>query len=122
EWLPTKLHEQVSLWGLVPAAVGIATGMTVVTQTSEVSHTPPPIVVRDDLLASRVSAIHPSSFLFRRADLLALPEGVDENIPASYGEDYDLLLRLAQSGPIASVQGALVVVHWDRVSHFAGRW
>jgi hypothetical protein len=93
-----------------------------VTQTGEVARIPPPLVVRDDLLASRVSAIHSSSFLFRRTDLLALPDGVDESIPASYGEDYDLLLRLTESGPIASVQQPLVVVHWDRVSYFAGRW
>lgn len=36
EWLPTKLHEQVGLWRQVPQAVGIATGMTVVTQDGDV--------------------------------------------------------------------------------------
>jgi hypothetical protein len=47
---------------------------------------------------------------------------VDEDLPASYGEDYDLLLRATRFGPVLSVQEALVTVHWDRTSFFSGRW
>jgi GT2 family glycosyltransferase len=47
---------------------------------------------------------------------------VDEALPASYGEDYDLLLRAAKLGHVLAVAEPLVLVHWNRVSFFAGRW
>lgn len=122
EWTPDKLAAQVRLWDRAPSAVGVSSGMKIVTQSGEVIRTPPPLVTHEEFFASRVPEIHPSSFLFRRSDLCALPGGVDEGIPYSYGEDYDLLLRLTSSGPIVSVQEPLVVIHWDRVSYFAGRW
>ena len=47
---------------------------------------------------------------------------VDEDIPGSYGEDYDWLLRAARLGPIAVVEEPLVLVHWGKQSYFADRW
>ncbi|MFS0853049.1 glycosyltransferase family 2 protein [Microbacterium sp. 179-I 3D4 NHS] len=122
EWTPTKLREQVALWARFPGAVGVSAGIEIVTPSESIVRIPPEVTTRSDFLASRVGEIHPSSFLFRRADLLELPSGVDEKIPHSYGEDYDLLLRLSEQGHIVSVERPLVIVHWDRTSYFAGRW
>jgi len=122
EWAPQKLSEQVALWSEHPDAVMVSSGITIITRDDSVTRTPPSRVSRADLLRSRVGELHPSSFLFRRDDLLALPHGVDESIPFSYGEDYDLLLRVTEGGDILSVENPLVLVHWDRDSYFAGRW
>jgi hypothetical protein len=47
---------------------------------------------------------------------------VDEHLPGSYGEDYDLLLRTAKAGLIAVVNRPLVWVNWSGQSYFFGRW
>lgn len=122
EWAPHKLAAQTALWRERPEAAVIASGISIVTLEGAVDRRPPTLTTRADLLRSRVGELHPSSFLFRRTDLLSLPGGVDEAIPFGYGEDYDFLLRITELGPIASVAHELVIVHWDRDSYFAGRW
>lgn len=122
EWTDVKLRSQARAWAQHPDAVGMSSGVEIVTQTGSVTRIPPMVTTRAEFLESRVSDIHPSSFLFRRSDLLDLPGGVDEEIPSSYGEDYDMLLRMTERGPIVSVPEPLVIVHWDRDSYFAGRW
>ena len=47
---------------------------------------------------------------------------VDEQIPGSYGEDYDWLLRAARRRPIVAVEQPLVEVYWHWQSFFAERW
>lgn len=47
---------------------------------------------------------------------------MDEHVPHGYGEDYDLLLRATRNGPVVSVPHTVLTVHWDRPSHFAGKW
>ncbi len=122
EWKPEKLRAQVELWAEHPDAVGVSAGIEIVTGSDTTVRIPAAVTTRGDFLLSRVGEIHPSSLLFRRADLLDLPRGVDEQIPHSYGEDYDLLLQLTERGDIVSVAHPLVVIHWDRTSYFAGRW
>src|SRR3712207_7703437 len=62
------------------------------------------------------STLFPYTTLFRsRADLLGGIGLVDEELPAAYGEDYDLLLRAARKGYVLSVTEPLVVVK-DRKS------
>ena len=60
--------------------------------------------------------------LVKRASSLGPIGVVDEQIPGSYGEDYDWLLRAARLGPIAVVEEPLVLVHWGKQSYFADRW
>ncbi|WP_422116318.1 glycosyltransferase family 2 protein [Brachybacterium sp. UNK5269] len=122
EWAPHKLQAQIRLWQQHPEAAVIACGITIVTLDDVTDRMPPLRTTRADLLRSRVGELHPSSFLFRRADLVAMPGGVDEGIPFGYGEDYDYLLRVTELGDVLSVPDHLVIVHWDRDSYFAGRW
>lgn len=122
-WLPGKLRTQVSRWQNDPAAIGMVTGIRIDSPGSA-SHErlAPAVITFEDFLADRITAAHPSSYLFRRADLLDRIGLVDEDLPFGYGEDYDLLLRATRHGHIRAVEDALVVVNWNRPSFFSGRW
>lgn len=122
EWLPSKLRRQVELWAREPDAAVVATGIRIITSEGSHDRLPPERAVFADFLESRITEIHPSSFLIRRSDLLGRIGFVDEELPASYGEDYDLLLRATKVGHVASVVEPLVLVHWNRTSFFSERW
>lgn len=121
EWLPGKITAQAQVLGRRPDAALVATGITIVTTEESVSRVPPVEVTLADLLRSRVAELHPSSFVMRRADLIDAG-GIDEHVPMSFGEDYELLLRMARRGPVVSVSSLLTVVHWDRLSYFSTDW
>lgn len=121
EWLPGKLAAQLTLLD-DPRVPLVATGIRVLTARGAHDRPAPARATHDDLLRSRITELHPSSFLFRTADTRGRLGLVDENLPASYGEDYDLLLRAAELGDIVAVSGPLTLVHWDRTSFFTDRW
>lgn len=121
-WHPRKLSAQLASWDGDPDARVITTGIRIVTEDGQVERVGPPRVGFRDLLASRVSELHPSTFLLRRDDLLGDVGLVDEELPASYGEDYELLLRATRHGHVRNVPEPLVDIHWNRPSFFAGRW
>ncbi|KGM13947.1 glycosyltransferase family 2 protein [Cellulomonas bogoriensis] len=121
-WLPGKLGAQVRAWEQDPSAAVVATGIRIESEGGAHVRTPPTTATFEDFLASRLTEVHPSSFLLRRADLLGSIGLVDEDLPASYGEDYDLLLRATQVGHVRCVPDPLVVVNWNRPSFFTGRW
>ncbi|WP_241973063.1 glycosyltransferase family 2 protein [Cryobacterium sp. TMT2-14] len=122
EWLPAKLRTQIETWKGDPAAVLVATGIRIATFGRMLDRLPPRRTEFADLLRSRTTEIHPSSFLMRRSDVLGRIGLVDEELPASYGEDYDFLLRAARVGHILGVSEPLVIVHWNRTSFFDGKW
>lgn len=122
EWLPEKLDRQLEAWRTDPDARLVATGIRIESAGGSHVRLPPARATFADFLDSRITEIHPSAFLVRRADLLGPIGLVDEALPASYGEDYDLLLRVARAGHVLSVQEPLVVINWKRTSFFAGRW
>ena len=81
-------------------------------------------VTLGELIRSRMSMLHSSSFLFRRAAMVA--DGgfglVDETMPRSMAEDWDLLLRAARQHPIEHVDVPLVAVLWGTSSYFIDAW
>ena len=121
-WAPTKLREQVRLWREHPDASAISTGIVIRTAEGSFEHVPPTRTDFAQLLRSRVLGLYPSALLVRRADLLGEVGLVDERLPQSYGEDYDLLLRLASRGDILTVPQPLLMVDWARTSYFDGKW
>lgn len=121
-WERAKLRLQLAAWRQDTAAVAIGTGLRLISDTSITTRTPPATVGFEDLLRSRVAAVHTSSLLYRRADLTGRVGLVDETLPASYGEDYDLLLRATRFGHIRCVPEPLVVVRWGEHSMYAGKW
>lgn len=122
EWHRSKLRRQVELWRLHPEVVGLTTGIRVRSSNASFDRLPPARTDFSDFLKSRITAIHPSTMLYLWEDLMGRVGLVDEAIPGSYGEDYDLLLRATRFGDIVAVEAPLVTVHWDRASFFAGKW
>lgn len=121
-WQPHKLRRQVEALETHPEASIVTCGIRVDDGHRSVARTlPGRRVSRRDLLRSRLTELHPSTFLFPRAAV----EGfglVDEELPGSYGEDYDLLLRASVYGPVVNVSEVGVRVRWHEGSHFAKQW
>ena len=127
-WMPSKLTQQVALWRENPEAAGISSGITVRSGGQDIVRLAPERATFADFLRSRITEIHPSAMLYSREDLLGVDGApariglVDEELPAAYGEDYDLLLRATRTGDILSVPEPLILVLWDRPSFFSGKW
>lgn len=121
-WAPQKLSRQIPLFGDKRASV-VATGVEieykgklrprVAAQT---------VVTYEDLLQSRFMEAGSCTFLARRLDILERIGLVDEDLPGSYGEDWDWLLAAAKFAPVHIVPEALVRVRWHDASFFAERW
>ncbi|MDP9240686.1 MAG: glycosyltransferase [Actinomycetota bacterium] len=122
-WLPGKLSAQVAALADEPAAQLVCTGIQVRYDDTTVDRTLPMRHVElADLLRSRLTELHPSTFLIRRAALVDGIGLVDEQIPGSYAEDYEFLLRSARSAPLLNLDQVLVSVRWHKQSYFASRW
>jgi len=121
EWLPDKLVRQVDALGSARADT-VVTGITVLYADHEVSRVPTAASVRlGQLVRRRVMEAHPSTVLVRRSALTERIGLVDEDIPGSYGEDYDWILRAAEAGNLAVVEAPLVKVRWGQ-SLFSQKW
>ena len=124
-WDPDKLARQLARLQASPAAIACCCGIVVHfgdELTARVPHDDDLTVAA--LLRERVFAAHPSGYLIRR-DLIV--EGgavgpVDEQIPGGYGEDHDLLLRIAKTGTIVAEPAPLVHVLWGATSYFQTKW
>jgi glycosyltransferase involved in cell wall biosynthesis len=123
EWRPGKLRRQVEALRARPGAefascgIGVDYAGTVhprLAGRAEVTHA--------DLLRSRMVMVHSSTYLARRAALLDGIGLVDETIPGSQNEDWDLALRAARRHPIVNVDAPLVRVAWSTSSHYARQW
>lgn len=122
-WLPGKLDAQVAFLRSDPALELVTTGVLVeargristrVLDRERITHA--------ELLRSRVSEAHPSTYLARRAAVLDGIGLIDEELPGSYAEDYDFLLRAARRADVGAVRLPLAKVFWHRSSFFAERW
>ena len=121
-WLPGKLTAQTYALGDAPDSALVTCGVRVEYGDTTVDRTlTRRQVTLHDLLRSRLAELHSSSFVFRRERLLALGL-VNEQVPGSFGEDYELLLRTAREGTIRNVPEVHVSVRWHRGSHFVRRW
>jgi glycosyltransferase involved in cell wall biosynthesis len=123
EWLPGKLRAQVAALQAQPGAEFASCGIVVdyggtrhprLAGRAEVTHA--------DLVRSRMVMVHSSTYLASRK---AMTDGiglVDETIPGSQNEDWDLALRAARRHPIVNVDQPLVRVVWGASSHYAAQW
>ncbi|WP_067603650.1 glycosyltransferase [Nocardiopsis listeri] len=122
-WMPGKLRTQVEILRAEPETEMVCCGIRVVYDKVETERVLDRThVTYRDLLASRLTELHPSSFLIRRSAMVDGCGTVSEEIPGSYAEDYELLLRLAKRAPIRNVPEAGVRVLWHRKSFFSERW
>jgi glycosyltransferase involved in cell wall biosynthesis len=122
-WSPTRLSAQLERSRQVPDADVLTTSIRVAFQGAEVPRLAGMTeVTRADLTRSRMAMLHSSTMLLRRAALLGWLGMVDENIPGSQNEDWDLQLRAAAKAPIQHVDEPLVRVLWGTSSYFARQW
>ncbi|MEV7429558.1 MULTISPECIES: glycosyltransferase family 2 protein [unclassified Nocardioides] len=120
-WLPEKLAAQLAVLEAQRADTSV-TGITVEYDGHSVDRVPAADELRlENLARRRVMAAHPSSVLVRREALVSRIGLVDEEIPGSYGEDFDWLLRAAAVSPVAVVPRPLVRVRWGG-SQFSHQW
>jgi glycosyltransferase involved in cell wall biosynthesis len=123
EWLPEKLARQVARLRARPGAAVVTSGIVVRYRHRSIPRVAPtPVVTHRQLLRSRMAELHPSTVLVRRGEFLERIGPVDEQIPGSYAEDYEWLLRAAELAPVEAVREPLVIVHWHASSFFADRW
>ena len=123
EWLPGKARRQADAFADAPEAEVVVTGATIVYEDRTIDRiSSQPTITLQRLLRSRAQEVHPSSIVVRRASMVDGIGLVDEDIPGSYGEDYEWLLRAAGRMPILAVPEALVRVYWHPSSFFADRW
>lgn len=122
EWLPAKLRLQAGRLAATSADVAVS-GIHVSYGDKTITRVPrPEDVTYAELLRRRVMEAHPSTVVVRRTAFFDKIGLVDEEIPGSYAEDYDWMLRAAAAGPIAVVAEPLVTVLWGQTSHFNRKW
>jgi glycosyltransferase involved in cell wall biosynthesis len=123
EWLPGKLLSQVRALIASPdaefASCGIAvrSGRRINNRTAGRAE-----VTYAELARSRMAMVHSSTYLIARSSLLDGIGLVDETIPGSQNEDWDLALRAARRRPIVNVDRPLVLVTWDTGSYYSQAW
>ena len=123
EWLPEKLARQVARLLATPGSAVSTTGILVRYQDRTTTRLAPTVLVTHrQLLRSRLTELHPSTVLAHRDRLLSQIGLVDEQLPGSYAEDYEWLLRASRHGPVLAVPEPLAVIHWHQSSFFADRW
>ncbi len=123
EWRPGKLRAQVDALAAHPEARAATAGIEIRYKDRRRVRIPDPArLTFDGSLLDRQTEAHPSTFLFDRRFLLDEVGFVDEGLPGSLAEDYDLLLRVTRHGPMAVAPGPWVVVHWGEASFFSRRW
>jgi glycosyltransferase involved in cell wall biosynthesis len=124
-WLEGKLAAQLDRLAAQPAAQFITTAMQVdYGDRSTVRLAGADRVNITYLVRSRMAMLHSSSFLFRRDAMLG-PDGfglVDETMPGSMAEDWDLLIRASRRRPIEHLDEPLVRVLWGASSYFNDAW
>ena len=122
-WSSGKLMAQARRLKAEPTTEMLTCGIVV----SFAGHQSPRLAGRDlieyaDLLSSRLAMLHSSTFVLRRTALLDGIGLLDETIPGSQNEDWDLLLRSARRQPIRHVDEPLVRVLWGQSSYFSRQW
>jgi glycosyltransferase involved in cell wall biosynthesis len=124
-WLEGKLVAQLERLTAQPDAEFVTTAMRVdYGERSTVRLAGTDQVTVHQLVRSRMAMLHASSFLFRRDAMLG-PDGfglVDETMPRSMAEDWDLLIRASRKRPIEHVDKPLVRVLWGASSYFNDAW
>lgn len=122
-WLPGKLDKQVTRLGEYPDAPMVTTSITVdYGDRSTVRLAGTDLVTHEQLLGSRMSMLHSSTFIFRREALEGELGLINEEIPGSQKEDWDILLRSSKLFPVVHVDEPLVRVLWGKSSYFSRRW
>src|SRR5699024_8580205 len=114
-WHPRKLRTQVERLQRHPRAPLVTTSIVVdYGDRSTVRHAGTERVTHEMLLQSRMSMLHSSTLVFRRDALEGELGLINEEIPGSQNEDWDILLRASALHPVIHVDEPLVRVLWGK--------
>lgn len=123
EWLPSKLSRQVSALAQSPAHCAATCGIVLVSEGRErVRILPQPEISHEMFLRSRLPEVHSSTLLIRRSAIRDHIGLFDENLPGSYAEDYEWLLRATRHAPVLVAPLPLVRIAIHARSHFNQDW
>lgn len=118
-WLPEKIDRQISSIG---DALTSVTGIIVEFGGTRTARIPDAAdFTLKNLVRTRIMEAHPSTVLMRRAAIMGSIGLVDEQLPKSYAEDWDFIIRAIQAGPVSVVEEPLIVVRWGQ-SLFSRDW
>ena len=121
-WMPGKLATQVGAIEANPEASLVGTAMIVDDGEREHERLVESTGHARLLLHDRLAGLHSCSFVFRRSALLGPIGLIDEELPRSYGEDYDILLRTSAITDVRRRPSRSSRVTWQGQSYFFGQW
>ena len=123
EWLPDKAAAQVAALAAKPEARSATCGVEIRYGDRTTVRIPDETrLTMDDFIRDRMAEVGSNTLLFDRQWLLDEVGLVDEKLPGSYAEDYDLILRAVREAPFAVAPGPHAVIWWHERSFFADRW
>ncbi len=123
EWLPGKLQAQFAALEQNHESRAACTGILIRFEETDTPRMPDPAKLGfEDFIRDRMTEVHPSSWLVHKGTLVDEIGLVDEEIPGSYAEDYDMFLRTARVCPISVATQPLIRVWWHGASFFFERW
>lgn len=122
-WMPDKLKHQFSALREFDGDAVCTTGSFVEGDAGTVSRPGPDRVLGiDDFVADRIMELASGSILLPRSLMLGELGLIDEDLPGSYAEDYDLLLRASRLRPVVNVPMPLVKIAFHGGSFYVARW
>jgi glycosyltransferase involved in cell wall biosynthesis len=120
-WYPAKVRRQVECLLADPELLAVGSGIRLLMPRGGVDWPAREAVISHErLLENRVKELHSSTLMMRRNafDLAGL---YDEELPHSYAEDYDWLLRASRVGKVGAVPDVLADIRKDVPSWFRDR-
>jgi len=123
EWLPAKLASQLAALAAKPEAHVATCGIYIQYGERTTIRVPDESKLTfEGFLTDRMTEVHPSTFVVDRAAFFGSIGMVDEELPGSYAEDYEWLLRASRATEIVSVPEPLARIWWHKKSFFSDRW
>jgi glycosyltransferase involved in cell wall biosynthesis len=123
EWLPGKAAAQVAALAAKPSARSATCGVEIRYGDRTTVRIPDESrLTMEDFVADRMAEVGSNTLLFDRRWLLDEVGLVDEKLPGSYAEDYDLILRAVREAPFALAPDPHAVIWWHAQSFFADQW
>lgn len=121
-WHPAKVRLQVERLVAQPGLLAVGAGIRLLMGERGDVDWPAreEVVTHARLLHNRVKELHSSTLMIRRSSF-GLAGLYDEELPHSYGEDYDWLLRATRVGPVGAVPAILADIRKDVPSWFRDR-
>jgi glycosyltransferase involved in cell wall biosynthesis len=121
-WLPDKLDKQMDRLLANPDLWVVGAGIRLLMAEDRIVEWVgrSDLVSQKDLFRSRRKELHSSTLLMRR-EVFDRVGTYDEQLPQSYAEDYEWLLRAVRLGPVGVVREPLATIKKDGQSWFRER-